>query len=113
MSEPQRPPTLEDLGDALRHVGAAMFDAWRPVFEHLIDAFKAMMMPVLTGVAGAIRQFMAAWWSDAVITQWVIERLGITEVDVRRIDRSAGVVVLWNRRRIPIDWDDMGEWASR
>lgn len=88
--------------------------AVRLQYQSLLDSYRAAlvkMRPVLVEMFRVLA-FSLRPMSREIVKRWVIERRGITEVDVRRIDFEAGVVVLWNRRRVPIDWADLREWSG-
>lgn len=55
---------------------------------------------------------MAEALSRPSMTRYAVERMGVTEADVRWADWWTGEVVLWNRRRLHADRDDMAAWAA-
>lgn len=76
-------------------------------FEELAAAFK----PVVVAMNRLAAEMLATLrvlpllylLSPDEVVRWAIERAGVTEADVRRVDYTREVVVLWNHRRIPID----------
>lgn len=74
-------------------------------FKALSEAFKP--------VADAIGLFIANMKSltDTEVRRYAIEKLGVTEVDIKRTE-GMRTVVLWNRRRLDIDAREILAWAE-
>ena len=86
-----------DLG--ARHVSfdldlTTVIGAWQRLTEAFVDVIAAT-----TRFAGA------------VATRYAIERLDVTEADIRHATLTG--VTLWNGRRIPIDTHQVLAWAQR
>ena len=71
---------------------APVTEAWQRLTEAFVDVIAAT-----TRFAGA------------VAARYAIERLGVTEADIRHATLTG--VTLWNGRRIPIDTHHLLAWA--
>lgn len=88
--------TLDEYNEQVRRAADAIalaFNEAARIVQNVIDAFN---------------EFFSGW-ATMFVERYAIERLGITEADIKRID--GWTVVLWNRRRIVVDPKDYKAWA--
>ncbi len=78
-------------------------------FRAATDAFRAFAEALVVAAYAAV-DLLAGWWSPALVTRFAVERLGLTEVDVRYVD---GLTVrTWNRMTHHVDPVAFAAWCS-
>jgi hypothetical protein len=109
-----RNPSPEAVEAAFRQLGQAAVPFFASVAEALVPIFRAVadsIVPVIRHLVEAFGQLLSDD-TPYLLERYAIERLGITEADIRSVDAKALTVRTWNQRSFHVPRHDLDQFAA-